>query len=148
MTTGDADITIKQVCRGAFDGETLVEANIAVPEARDLTFFAEAAPSPFYDDAPTDDAGLKDAISSLQATIKARDADTYWNMHRGLRAAAAADGMPENMMRMMINVSMTEGEATFNDNLTFTPVMDGRVGQVFTAPLRRNAPRRGRRSAD
>lgn len=128
---GSANVSLSRYCVGSYEGEVVVEASLTGPETRELTFFAENAPKPVYDDVATDDAGLKDALAALKTAIEAKDVEAYWDMHEGLRAAAAADGAPEEMMRRMITITVEEGKATYNDNLTFTPVLDGRVWQVF-----------------
>lgn len=128
---GSATVSLSRYCVGSYEGEVVVEASLTGPETRELTFFAENAPKPIYDDVATDDSGLKDAIASLKAAIDAKDVETYWNMHQGLRAAAAADGAPEEMIRRMITITVEEGKPTYKDNLTFTPVLGGRVWQVF-----------------
>lgn len=128
---GSAEVSLSRYCQGSLDGEVVVKADLTGPETRDLTFFAENAPKPVYDDIATDDAGLKEALAALKTAIEAKDVEAYWDMHEGLRAAAAADGAPEGMMRRMITITVEEGQATYNDNLTFTPVLNGRVWQVF-----------------
>ncbi len=129
---GSADVSLSRYCVGSYEGEVVVEASLTGPETRELTFFAENAPKPIYDDLATDDTGLKEALTALKAAIEAKDVETYWDMHEGLRAAAAADGAPEEMMRRMMTITVEEGKATYNDELTFTPVLDGRVWQVLT----------------
>ncbi len=131
INQGSAKVSLSRYCVGSYEGEVVVEANLTGPETRELTFFAESAPKPIYDDVATNDDGLKEALAALKAAIDAKDVDTYWDMHQGLRAAAAADGAPEEMIRRMITITVEEGKATYADNLTFTPVLDGRVWQVF-----------------
>ena len=131
LKEGTADVNIRRVCQGELDGETVVEANLTGPETRELTFFAENPPKAFYDHAATDDAGLKEALAALKSAVDQRDVETYWNMHEGLRAVAAADGAPEGMMRMMMTVTVEEGVPEYMDKLTFTPALDGRIWQIF-----------------
>ena len=131
MSKGSADIRIYRGCRGEFDGETLVEAKVTAPETRTLTFFAENAPKQVFDDVPTDDSGLKDALAALKSAVKARDYDTFWNFHKGLRDAAAADGVPEDMMQRMISITVEKGEPSFNNDVTYTSALGGRVWQVL-----------------
>lgn len=128
---GSANVSLSRYCVGSYEGEVIVEANLTGPETRELTFFAENAPKPIYDDVATDDTGLKEALAALKTAINAKDVETYWDMHEGLRAAAAADGAPEEMMRRMITITVEEGKASYKDDLTFTPVLDGRVWQVL-----------------
>lgn len=128
---GSAHVSLSRYCVGSYEGEVVVEANLTGPETRQLTFFAENAPTPVYDDVATDDTGLREALAALKAAIDAKDVEAYWDMHEGLRAAAAADGAPEEMMRRMITITVEEGKPTYHDNLTFTPVLDGRVWQVL-----------------
>lgn len=132
MNKGSVDIKIMRVCQGDFDGETLVEAKFSAPDTRDLAFFVENAPKPVYDDVATDDAGLKEALAALKTAVETRDFDTYWAMHKGLRDAAAAAGMPADMMQMMMTATVEEGEATFNDDVTFSSALDSRIWQVLT----------------
>ena len=131
LKEGTADVNIRRVCHGELDGETVVEANLTDPETRELTFFAENPPKAFYDDAATDDAGLKEALAALKSAVDQRDVETYWNMHEGLRAVAVADGAPEGMMRMMMTVTVEEGVSELMDKLTFTPALDSRIWQIF-----------------
>ncbi len=132
MTQGSADVRVYRACRGDFEGETLVEAKVVAPESKSLTFFVENAPAQVYDDAPSDDSGLKEALAALRASVEAKDVDAYRDMHKGLIMTAMADGMPEDMLNRMIAITIEQGEASYNDDVTFKPAMEGRVWQVLT----------------
>ena len=131
MNAGSADIKVQRACQGDFDGDTLVETTVTAPETKELTFFVENAPKPVYDDVATDDAGLKEALAALKTAIDTRDFDTYWSMHKGLLATATAAGMPEEMMRMMMTATVEQGKPTYNDNVSVSSALDGRVWLVF-----------------
>lgn len=131
MSEGSADINVQRVCQGDFEGEKLVEATVTAPETKELTFFVEGAPRLVYDDVATDDAGLKEALAKLKTAVDTRDFDTYWSMHRGLLETATAAGMPEDMMRMMMTATVEQGKPTYNDVVTTSSALDGRVWLVF-----------------
>ncbi len=131
MSKGSADINVQRVCQGEFEGEKLVEATIAAPETKELTFFVENAPKPVYDDVATDDTGLKEALAKLKNAVDTRDFDTYWSMHKGLLETATAAGMPEDMMRMMMTATVEQGKPTYNDNVTISSALNDRVWLVF-----------------
>ena len=133
MLQGSANIKVIKACQGDFDGETLVEASIGAGESRDLTFFIEDAPPAVYDNAGVlAEDGLAEAVDALKAAVTARDFDTFWAMHQGLIMQATSMGFPEEQLKGMMGQTVSDGEATFADDLVFKPVLGGKVWQVMT----------------
>ncbi len=68
-----------------------------------------------FDDVPADDSGLKGTLAALKSVVRARDFNTFWGFHKGLRDAATAGDVPEDMMQRMISITVETGKPGFND---------------------------------
>ncbi|MEO9470586.1 hypothetical protein [Parasphingorhabdus sp.] len=83
------------------------------------------------------DAGLMDAVRQLQVAVRARDAETIFELQAPLFRDAIRQGFSLDNPRMITRKLLSEGVLDITEPLVVTPVMGGRVYQVLSPAFER-----------
>ena len=149
--SGEAVFNLVKDCRGAYpEGPPEAVAAFSGGGEKRLSFVSDAPPPQSYDKAaPTDDAGLKEAVKRLADAVAAKDIDAILEMHAPMIADAAADGVTPEDFAGRFGFFVGEGEAEITPVATTTPAFGGAVWQAFNeakqAPIALKVEKNGAR---
>ena len=127
------EFTIFARCKGSYDDDHVVEtASFTSSASRQLSFEHQGPLEDIYLKADiAGDEGLLDAVKKLQEAARTRDVETILRMHAPMieefgRRMGSTEGITSYLRTIL-----PSHPAVIEETLTVTPVMGGRVYQIF-----------------
>lgn len=128
-----AEFSIFARCKGSYEDDHIVDTvTFTSPSSRQLSFEHLGPLEDIYLKADiAGDEGLLDAVETLQDAARAGDVDTILRMHEPMiQEFGRRMGSTEGIIFYLRSI-LTSYPAVIEQRLTVTPVMGGRVYQIF-----------------
>ncbi len=128
-----AEFTIFARCKGSYDDDDIVDTvSFTSPSSGQLSFEHTAPLEDIYLKADiAGDAGLLDAVKKLQNAARAGDVETIIQMHAPMIAEFGRRMGSTEGITSYLRTILSSHSADIVETLTVTPVMGGRVYQIF-----------------
>jgi hypothetical protein len=127
------EFTIFARCKGSYDDDHVVDTvRFTSASSKQLSFEHLAPLEDIYLEADiAGDAGLLDAVKKLQDAARAGDAETIIQMHAPMIKAFGRRMGSTDGITTYLRTILSSHPADIVETLTVTPVMGGRVYQIF-----------------
>lgn len=127
------EFTIFARCKGSYDDDHIVETvSFTSPSAGQLRFdHADPLDDIYLKADIAGDAGLLDAVEKLQDAARAGDVETILRMHAPMIAEFGRRMGSTEGITSYLRTILPSHPAVIEETLTVTPVMGGRVYQIF-----------------